>query len=299
MMIRFALVALLLLAAPRWLAGQLIEDIEDGVALGAVPSEIQPPISQLLRPLLETICPGHVIQNSYFRQLGCDGAVPEPGDSTWRPPLGVNGILHGHFLSPTSEDVILSGNRFETHPYRWGGTLLMTKQNGEWKPLWYRAGIITRHCMTVATTTGRQILVCESGYQISGHKQHALYSLDLQADNPVQELLIATDSYDLPAENQTQTVASVRLIATADGPLLRVGMQHARYECHKQWYECGGNDFVAADPPPGEYSLDFVLQGSRLVISPASTSLFRRIFPELAKHLPEGLISNGEPPSPH
>lgn len=294
---RHALVGLLVLMVPFGLPGQLIEQVEEGVTLGAVPSEMQPPISADVRPLLESMCPGRVIRDFYF-QLGCDATTPEPGADTWRPPQYVDGILFGHFLSPESEDVILSGSRHEGHPFRWGGTLLMTKQNGKWKPLWYRAGIITRHCMTVATTTRRQILVCESGYQISGHKQHALYSLDLQADNPVQELLIATDTYDQVSEKQTQTVNSVRLIATAEGPLLRVGMQHAHYECHKEWYECREKDFVAADPLPGEYSLDFVLQGSRLVISPASLPLFSRLFPELAKYLPEGLISNGEPPIP-
>jgi len=290
--------ATLLLAAPCWLAGQLIEDVEEGVMLGAVHSEIQPPIPDVVRPLLEAMCPGRVVRNSYFQQLGCDEMVPEPGNSTWRPPGGVNGMLQGHFLSPTSEDVILTGNRFEGHEYRWGGTLLMTKQDGGWKPVWYRAGIITRHCMTVTTSTGRQILVCESGYQLGGHKQHALYSLDLQADNPVQELIVATDSYDEPGENQTQTVDSVELISTPNGPLLRVRLQHARFDCHKDWYECGENDLAAADPPPGEYSLDFVLQGSRLVISPASAALFSRIFSELAKYLPEGIVSNGEPPLP-
>src|SRR3990172_1105496 len=101
-MMRHALVGLLVLMAPLGLPCQLIEQVEEGVTLGAVPSELQPPISADVRPLLESMCPGRVIRNSYFQQLGCDGAVPEPGDSTWRPPLGVNGILHGHFLSPTS-----------------------------------------------------------------------------------------------------------------------------------------------------------------------------------------------------
>ena len=290
--------ALLALFGPMSLAGQLIEDVEEGVRLGAVPSEIQPPISDAVRPLLEAMCPGRVIRNSYFQQWGCDEMVPEPGDSTWRPPLGVNGILAGHFLSSTTEDVILSGNRFEDHADRWGGTLLMTRQDGAWKPLWYRAGIITRHCMTVPASQGRQILVCESGYQVAGHKQHALYSLDLQAGDPVQELLLATDTFDAPGEKQTQTVNAAELIATANGPLLRVGMFHARSECRKEWHECGENDFIAADPPPGEYTIDFELQGTRFVISAASVELFTQLFPELAEYLPEGLISNGQPPLP-
>ena len=292
------IIGLSLLIIPSLVDAQLIEDYEEGVMLGAVPSETQPPFPEVVNPLLEAVCPGHVIRNSYFQQLGCSEAIPEPGNSTWRPPLGVNGFLQGHFLSATSEDVILSGNRLETHDDRWGGSLLMTKQNGAWKPVWYRAGIITRHCMAAELPTRRQILVCESGYQVAGHKQHALYSLDLRLDNPVQELLIATDSFDAPSEEQTQTVNEVQWIATEDGSLLRVRLSHAHYECHKEWQECAGHDFVEADPPAGEYSLDFLLQGSRLVISPTSLPIFRGIFPELARYLPEGIIANGAPPRP-
>jgi hypothetical protein len=279
--------------------GQLIEPVEDGVKLGAVRSELQPPTSDVVVPLLETLCPGQVVRSAYFQQLGCGEMHPEPGDSNWRPPLGVNGVLHGHFLSPTSEDVILSGNRLEGHPYRWGGTLLMTRQDGRWKPVWYRAGIITRHCMTLPLATGRQLLICESGYQVNGHKQHALYSLELGQDNPVQQLLFATDSYEAAAEKQTQTVAEVALVRVAGPPLLRVRMRHERHECRKPWYECGEGDLVAVDPVPGEYILEFALQDSRLVLSSASTELFGDLFPALVNVPPEELISHGQPPLPH
>jgi hypothetical protein len=298
MLTRCTIIGLSMLLLPMWLRGQLIEDYEEGVVLGAVPSEIQPPIPDDVHPLLEAMCPGHVIRNAYFSQLGCDEMVPQPGNSTWRPPLGVNGILHGHFLSPTSEDVILSGNRLESHDDRWGGTMLMTKQDGAWKPMWYRGGIITRHCMSVADSTGRQILVCESGFQVDGHKQHALYSIDLRADNPIQELLVATDSFDAPGERQSQRVDEARWISTESGSVLRVRMHHAHYQCHKEWQECSQDDFAEADPAAGDYNLDFLLQGSRLVISPESGLLFSRIFPEIAKYLPEGIISNGEMPNP-
>jgi hypothetical protein len=293
----FTVVPLFALLAPNWLAGQLIEDFEAGVGLGAVASEIQPPISDQVTPLLEVMCPGRAARSVYFQQLGCQSQDAEPGNSTWRPPLGVNGLLYGHFLSPTSDDVILSGNRLETHPLNWGGTLLMTKQEGAWKPVWYRGGIITRHCMTVATSSGRQILVCESGLGGMGHTAHVLYSIDLRPDRPVQEALIVTDSYVWP-EQQTQSVKEVKVLSMPNGTRLQVRVSHARYECHKERLECGDEDFVAAEPAPGDYTLDFELQDSRFVLTPASDALFRQLFPEVAKYLPEGLISHGEPPLP-
>jgi hypothetical protein len=251
-----------------------------------------------VNPLLEAICPGRVIRNAYFQQLGCAEVNPEPGNAKWRPPAGVNGVLHGHFLSPTSEDVIVSGNRHEDHSLNWGGTLLMTKRDGLWTPVWYRSGIITRHCMTVATGNGRQILVCESGISGMGHASHVLYSIELGSDDPVKEVLIATDAYDGTGEKQSQSIERVRLIETANGSFLRVQVNHARYECRKDWYECQENDFIATDPPPGEYTLDFELKEARLALSAASAALFGQLFPELAKLLPTGMISNGQPPLP-
>ncbi|HWP85197.1 MAG TPA: hypothetical protein VNN17_08405 [Terriglobia bacterium] len=275
-------------------SSQLIEDLEDGVKLGAIPSEVQSPLSEVVRPLLEVLCPGRVIRGPYLL-LGCDPAAPEPANEPWRPPHTVNGVLAGHFQSPDSEDVILSGSRREGHPFRWGGTLLMTRQQGQWKPLWYRSGIITRHCMTV-NAAGRQLLVCESGYQLDGHKQHAIYTLELNADGPVQELLLATDSYDTVSERQQQRVESVRLARTGDSPVLRIRLHHERQECRKPWQECRPEDFQVAGPPPGDYDLDYHLRGSRLVLSSASEALFRRLFPALSEYLPDGLISHGEPP---
>ena len=295
---RLAVFALLWLVSVYSLRGQLIEGNEEGVDLGAVPSDIQPPTSDVVQPLLEAMCPGRVIRNAYFL-LGCDTSAPEPGDDHWRPPDYVNGVLFGHFLSSDSQDVILSSSRYEGHPLQWGGTMLMTRENGLWKPIWYRSGIITRHCMKLATFSGQEILVCDLGTAELGHTRHALYSIELRSDNPVQELLLATDTYDQVSEKQTQTMDSVQLVSATNAVILRVHLHHERRVCNKEWSECGENDYAAADPPPGEYSLEFALQGSRLVISPAGAPLFSRLFPELAKYLPEGVISYGEPPGPH
>ena len=292
-----ALAALQVLIVPARSQGQAIEDIEQGVQLGAIHSEIQAPVSELVRPLLESLCPGRVKRNAYT-QLGCDNTGEEPAEDHWRAPDYVDGVIFGHFLAADSEDAVVSGSRHEGHDFHWGGTLLMTNRDGAWKPLWYRSAIITRHCMTVPTSRGRQLLVCELGTGGMGHAQHAIFSLDLQEGQPVQELLIGTDTFDTIQARQTQTVERVEWVATAGAPFLRIHLRHARRECRKEWYECGEDDYVPVDPQPGEYTIDFTLQDSRLVLSTASASLFRRLFPELAKYQPDGILSNGFPPPP-
>jgi hypothetical protein len=126
---------------------------------------------------------------------------------------------------------------------------------------------------------------------------HDRGQLELGETEPVQELLIATDSYSSVSERQEQRVEAVSLVdggATA----LRVQLHHERRVCSKPWEECRDEDFHPADPPPGNYELDFVLKGSRLVIAPASEALVRQLFPEHAKYLPDGIISNGSLPEP-
>ena len=45
-----------------------------------------------------------------------------------------DGVLFGHFLSATSEDAVVNCLGCEGHPALFGGTLLLTKEAGEWKP---------------------------------------------------------------------------------------------------------------------------------------------------------------------
>jgi hypothetical protein len=90
------------------------------------------------------------------------------------------GVIFGRFLDSGSEAAAISGWSAETHPYHWGGTLLLRRDNGKWKPMWYKSGLVTRSCEKAERPDGRDLLICEFEDGGMGHHYHALYGVDLQ-----------------------------------------------------------------------------------------------------------------------
>jgi hypothetical protein len=136
-------------------------------------SDVSAPDANAVLPLLRTVCGEGVrtMDAKGQRAFGCgDGSMDEILASrhrqrryNWMPYVlwEADGVVFGHFLSPDSEDVAINCFACEGHPNLWGGTLLLTHQSGEWKPVWYKAGVIIRHCRRVALRTARQVLFCE------------------------------------------------------------------------------------------------------------------------------------------
>jgi hypothetical protein len=72
----------------------------------------------------------------------------------------------------------------EPHSENFGGTILLTRESGSWKKLWYKAGVETRQCHKVKQATGREILVCLGGYGGQGFVSTSLYVEDLTTPTP-------------------------------------------------------------------------------------------------------------------
>jgi len=120
------------------------------------------------------------------------------------------GVIYGHFLSPTSDDAVVSGWSAEHHPDLWGGTLLLTKSNGHWKPLWYRSAVITHSCRKLPMPSGREVLLCEAEDGGMGHVLHYLFSVDLTSPVPFTESVLAVaDSYSNPCFTDKRRVERV------------------------------------------------------------------------------------------
>ncbi|MEO8125772.1 MAG: hypothetical protein ABJF23_26070 [Bryobacteraceae bacterium] len=169
-------------------------------------SEVVAPDRATVMPFLQAVCPDgiHTQKRASVEIFGCGDVlnqiVPAPAKRRYAWSHSVqweaDGIIFGHFLSATSEDVAVSGAGAETHPYLWGGTLLLTKLHGAWKPVWYKMGLVTRHCRRISLATGRQILFCEETDGGMGHTYHLLYAVDFLHPVRTQESSIfVADSY--------------------------------------------------------------------------------------------------------
>lgn len=228
--------------------------------LGAIRSEVQPPTGLEMREILEAVCSGHV-------------ALSQPGCTNWDqtaeadavPPLhSVSGILSGHFLSAESNDVLVSAERGESHVDRYGGTLLMTRQAGRWKPLWYQSGAITARCMKVHSASGRDIPVCETTYIMGGHQTHDLYAINVLPTGPNRQLLLSTDTFAWPNLAQKETLDSVRLL-TKGGPGIEARVHYFRSGNR------AGDDLDGVLQKRGEVrAVDFLLRDDAFVVAPGS-----------------------------
>lgn len=106
------------------------------------------------------------------------------------------GVVFGHFLGPGSDDAAVSGWSAESPPYRWGGTLLLSRRGSAWIPIWYRSAMTTDVCEKIALAGGREILLCEDEDSGMGNQVHDLYPVDLKhPSDPRRSLLARADSY--------------------------------------------------------------------------------------------------------
>ncbi len=124
------------------------------------PDETQNPKQAGGAELLEAVCPGHVVAG---KELECQASCPKesgfPGQD-WT----LQRVLRGHFRSPASEDAVLAISGCESHADNFGGTVLLTRDSGRWRMLWYKAGVPSAECHRVKLQSGRDILICLGGY---------------------------------------------------------------------------------------------------------------------------------------
>jgi hypothetical protein len=124
--------------------------------------------------------------------------------------LHPQGMIAGHFQEPHSEDAIVSGWSAESHPYHWGGTLLLSRRDGVWSPIWYKSGLITSFCEKATQPDGREILLCEFEDGGMGHRYHTLYTVDSRRPSPGTPPLVLADSFSDGCVKQKQVMEPVR-----------------------------------------------------------------------------------------
>lgn len=152
------------------------------------PSDAQDPKVSGGAELLETVCPGDVFVG---KSITCRGVCPN--DTSFQGERSLEAVTRGHFLSTTSDDAVLSMLGCEPHSEKFGGTILLTRNAGRWKMLWYKAGVETSECHKVSLPTGREILVCMGRYGAQGNESTELYVEDLLS--PIGSLMAGTGGF--------------------------------------------------------------------------------------------------------
>jgi hypothetical protein len=179
----------------------------------------------------------------------------------------VSTVIYGHFLGPSSEDAALAGWGGETHPAFWGGTLLLTKRDGEWQPVWYKHAVITRYCQKAKASTGRDILLCEEEDGGMGHSYHVLYVVDFTTPKlPWDAAVFTADSYLLMCrEQQVQSIDRLTFHPAQGGlPFMTVSARHGRRNLSERETEACAEGRLQSLPATRNYRIDFVLRESLL-----------------------------------
>lgn len=158
------------------------------------PSDGQNPPQAHAAELLEAVCPGKVgVGKAITCKTGCPSFTGFGGTGL-DLDVSVTAVTRGHFLSPTSEDAVLSMVGCEPHSMNFGGTILLTRRSGKWSMLWYKAGVPTDRCHKVTHGDGREVLVCLGTYGGQGGNWASLYLEDLSA--PTQALMAGNSFFD-------------------------------------------------------------------------------------------------------
>ncbi len=169
-------------------------------------------------------------------------------DDTFHP----EGVIYGHFLSPTSEDAAVSGWNAETHPSLWGGTLLLAGRSGKWTPVWYRSSIMTHSCRKLMMRTGRELLLREGEDAGMGAQVHYIYCVDLTRPIAVRKALLAVaKSFDDGCTVRKQVIDRVTWSQTNQRLTIILSTPEWRYI---QTAACAGN-FLRREKRPAPVSV--------------------------------------------
>ena len=135
-----------------------------------VPSDASHPPAAELQQLLHQICPGHETAS------GCALCPDATGLKGGAWDLGA--VLFGHFISPSSEDALVSGIGCEDQADLVGGSFLLTSSGSGWQLVNYGPGRIANDCATVKGSGGRTLLICGTSFGHSQIGESFLYLLD-------------------------------------------------------------------------------------------------------------------------
>lgn len=240
-----------------------IEPIEPfKLVVPKLPSDVVPLTQHTAATLLEQECPQGVTVIDDGR-IDCTDRYLDGNGLQW-----AFSVVHGHFLSPTSEDALVDGWGGEMHPQLYGGSLLLTKKGGTWRRVWYQSGLRTRHCSRVTLESGRDLLVCEEEYGMMGTIDHLLYTIDALSPEQCRDskVLVATSCEGVCtcSETRIQSIDKIELHRRPqEGQVgMSVQVRSGRHVLTASEQEACNAGKEIEPPPTKTDTIDFVLHGA-------------------------------------
>ncbi len=169
----------------------------------------------------------------------------------------------------------------------------MTRSAGQWKTLWYKAGVSTSECHKIAHRDGREVLVCIGSYGAQGLIGTSLFVEDLTSPTRV---LMATDGSEFfTAEDDTLACGFKGDQDNPPGPITRAVVKSVEFlpasvngsAALRVTAEFGKRTLTAAEskdcythqskyiPPTKTYRIDFLFDGHTFLPTRQSVAAFQ------------------------
>lgn len=271
------LLILLIFAISAWAQSEIS-------SLKIFQSDAVPVTGPRAQDVLKAICPAPIaIDKSNGREIAkCFKICPAGTDFAGNPEdMDAAAVTFGHFLSPESDDALVSMEGCASHASGFGGSYLLTKNAGAWNVFWYRQSILTEHCHIVTRRDRRQELVCENSDTHQGVADRLLYLEDLTApDTPGANRLFGVLDTTCAPGSDPPTIHSFisRVEFTPAGMTVyaNFGELTLTPDQIKKSRQLGETVFkdacVHVDIPTKLYEIEFLFDGVTYHVVPASRS---------------------------
>jgi hypothetical protein len=152
-----------------------------------------PTLAQSTRPqLIEAVCGrGNVIRKD--GQLAC-GTCPSFVSTNWQEPFQLEELHYGSYTGSHIREAYVDFSGCEPHASNFGGSVLLRQQANGWQVVRYDRGFRSHTCDLLTTASGRDKLVCQSGYMGQGYEIQSADILDIGSNETQQKDLFSVRS---------------------------------------------------------------------------------------------------------
>jgi len=250
---------------------------------------------------IRKVCPEEAINGT--DEGGAIGCAECPPGTAMQGEKGFDWELKhvtlGHFISPTSDTLLLSGSGCEPHSLSFGGTFVFALELGKARLLDYREGLITEGCQKLPLRDDRDFLVCEDRWGAQGYEASYVCGVvfDSTGKGTVQAIFEADDNVRTCGADvdgnflgpvHHSSIKAVRF-RNVDGPSplemsvtvalgKRVLTRAESNECQKRIGNPGFRDTIVPVPTK-DYQVQFLFDDKRFSVAPASRAI-EKLFPK-------------------